>query len=209
MRPNTTKVIVTFLSLLFFSGTLFAEVRLHNIFTDHMVLQRDTTIKVYGFGDDGEKVTVLLAGKTVSTVVKKGRWLVSVKPTQAGGPYTLLVKGKNTLTLKDILFGDVWICTGQSNMATDIKYYKKKHHGVTFKEYEKLPGSFKNHNIRLMRLGQSHASTPQDEPSKVGKWQACEGDAIINFSAVGFAESFRAKSHARLKDNLLAAGFPE
>ena len=190
MRLITKRVLVLFLSVISLSCNLFAEVRLHTIFADHMVLQRDQIIKVYGFGDNGENVTVLLAGQTVATVVKNGKWMVHVKPTQAGGPYTLTVKGKNTLTIQDILFGDVWICTGQSNMATTIGYYKTPHLGVTFDEYEKWPGSFKNHNIRLIRCGQAGADTPQDEPVIAGmyngKWQVCEGDIIKDFSAVGF-----------------------
>jgi sialate O-acetylesterase len=186
IRFITKREIGIYLGLIFLSCNLFAEVRLHNIFADHMVLQRDQIIKVYGFGDNGEDVTVLMAGQTVSTVVQNGKWMLSFKPTQAGGPYTLVVKGGNTLTLKDILFGDVWICTGQSNMATDIRYYKKPHHGVRFEEYDNLPGSFKNHNIRLIRVNQSHASTPQDQFIKIGKWGVCEGDNIKDFSAVGF-----------------------
>jgi sialate O-acetylesterase len=103
----------------------FGEVRLPKIFTDHMVLQQELPIAVWGWGDKGEKVTVTLAGKSVETKADAaGRWRVDIPAMKADGKtHTLTVKGANTIELKDILLGEVWLCAGQSNMnrSTEVK----------------------------------------------------------------------------------------
>ncbi|MBG7609024.1 MAG: hypothetical protein IZT59_13505, partial [Verrucomicrobia bacterium] len=96
-----------------------AEVKLNSLFTDNMVLQRDIPAKVFGTADDGESVIVSINGQTAKTTAKGGEWLVALKPMKAGGPHRLTIEGKNTLTLQNVVFGDVWLCTGQSNMDFD------------------------------------------------------------------------------------------
>ena len=90
-----------------------ADVRLPQIFGDHMVLQREQPIPVWGWADPGEEVSVELGDKAVSTVAgDDGRWMVKLPAQQAGGPVALTVKGKNSLTLTDVLLGEVWLCSG-------------------------------------------------------------------------------------------------
>lgn len=87
------------------------------LFDDHMVLQRDTNAAVFGKADPGENVIVSIAGQTKSTVTgENGRWRVELDPVAAGGPYELVIQGNNTITITDVLFGDVWVLSGQSNM---------------------------------------------------------------------------------------------
>ncbi len=95
-----------------------AAVKLHGLFTDHAVLQREMPIPVWGTADDGEKITATLGDETVTTTAEKGKWLVKFKPRSAGSePLVLKVQGKDSnLEIKDLLIGEVWLCGGQSNM---------------------------------------------------------------------------------------------
>jgi len=100
------------------SGTASAraEVALPNIFGDGMVLQRGESVPVYGTAADGETVSVEFRGAKAETTAKDGQWRVDLPPGEAGGPFTLTVKGKNTIAIKNVYVGDVWVCSGQSNM---------------------------------------------------------------------------------------------
>jgi len=97
-----------------------AEMKMPSIFSEGMVLQRDMPVPIWGWADDGEKVTVAIQGQTVSTVAAGGKWRVTLKPLKAGGPYRLTVRGRKPLTFKDVLVGEVWFTAGQSNMMMAI-----------------------------------------------------------------------------------------
>ena len=100
-----------------------AQLRLPAFFGDHMVLQRDVPVKVWGEAAPGKRVTVELAGEKASAKADKtGRWSVSLPALQAGGPYTMVVKsGKESITFEDVLMGEVWLCSGQSNMEWRLR----------------------------------------------------------------------------------------
>ena len=102
------------------SGTMArADVKLSTIFGDHMVLQRDTPVRIWGSAEPDESVTVTLGDHSSTTAAAAdGTWEVELPPMPAGGPFTLQVVGRNTITINDILSGDVWLCAGQSNMGT-------------------------------------------------------------------------------------------
>jgi len=130
---------------------------LNGIFTDNMVLQRDAEVPIYGTAEEGEKVTVDFHGQNAETVAQEGKWKVSLKAMQAGGPFTMTVSGKNTLELKNILIGDVWLCTGQSNMDP-LGGFKRE-----FKEmYKEIPGE-KNPDIRYFKVKVDCADEPRTE----------------------------------------------
>ena len=94
---------------------------LHPLFSEHMVLQRDRPVPVWGWTTPGKKVTVKLGNKTASgTAGPDGRWQVKVGPLHAGGPYAFTVTGPETIEFTDVLMGDVWLCSGQSNMEMGI-----------------------------------------------------------------------------------------
>src|SRR5688572_23259528 len=103
--------------LLLAAASAQAEVKLHALFTDGAVLQREMAVPVWGTAADGEKVTVSIAGQTATTTAMAGQWQVKLKPLKAGGPHVMTVEGTNKLEVKDVLIGEVWICSGQSNMA--------------------------------------------------------------------------------------------
>ena len=98
-----------------------ADVKLPAIFSDHMVLQAGTQVPVWGWAAAGEEVTVAIAGQTKKvTAGQDGKWLVKLAALTAGAPVTLTVKGQNIITINDVLIGDVWLCSGQSNMAMGV-----------------------------------------------------------------------------------------
>ena len=103
---------------LLFATSAFSEVRLGALFSDGMVIQRETLAPVWGWAEPGEKVDVSATwGAKVSTTTdKEGRWKVLLKTPKAGGPFEMTVKGNNTIMIHDVLSGEVWLCTGQSNM---------------------------------------------------------------------------------------------
>jgi len=109
------------LTALTFAFAAHAEVKLHGLFSDNMVLQRDAAVPVWGWADDGEKVTVEFRNQKVSTTAKDGKWMVKLKKLKAGGPDELRVNGKNAITLKNVLVGEVWIASGQSNMEWPMR----------------------------------------------------------------------------------------
>lgn len=107
-----------FACLAFLSNVaLRAEVRLPAIFADHMVIQRDMPLHLWGTASGGAPVTVTFRGETEHAAANSlGRWSLYLRPGAAGGPFELFVQGGNTITVKDMLVGDVWIASGQSNM---------------------------------------------------------------------------------------------
>jgi sialate O-acetylesterase len=100
--------------------TARAEVKPYPLCTDGMVLQQQTDAKIWGTADPGEKVTVAFRGRKASaTADPNGRWLVTIASGEAGGPFELGITGKNTLAYKNVLVGEVWLCSGQSNIASE------------------------------------------------------------------------------------------
>ena len=109
--------------LLFVLSQIMAQLSVPSFFSDHMVLQREKPINIWGTASAGERISVTLGKAQKSTRTdKNGKWSVSLPPMQAGGPYTLNVKSlKQTLSFTDILIGEVWICSGQSNMEFRLR----------------------------------------------------------------------------------------
>jgi sialate O-acetylesterase len=102
-------------------GSLHAEVKPNPIFSDGAVLQRGQPVPVWGSARDGEKVTVAFENQTLSTTATNGKWSVKLKPLNEGGPFTMTITGDNVVTVNDLLVGDVWLCSGQSNMHFQMK----------------------------------------------------------------------------------------
>jgi sialate O-acetylesterase len=171
-----------------------ADVKPHALFTDGMVLQQGMKCPIWGTADPGEQVDVKFEVRKLLTTAgsgsaveadKDGKWKVSLNivPEMAGGPYTLTIKGKNTITLKDVYVGEVWICSGQSNMEWPLS--------ATANAAEAIKDS-KNPKIRLFTV----PKIPSDKPVHViktdpkrpdhGKWLECNPDTVKSFSAVGY-----------------------
>src|SRR5262245_5772693 len=114
----TLKSIVLMFAVLFLTASVApAEVKPHALFSDNAVLQQQMAVPIWGTANDGENVTVEFQGQKVSTVAAAGQWKVVLKPLVAGGPFELKISGDgNATVLKNILVGEVWVCSGQSNM---------------------------------------------------------------------------------------------
>ncbi len=153
-----------------------ADVGLPAIFGTHMVLQRDMNDRVWGWAEPGEKVTVTIATQSKSTETgADGRWSVTLDPLPAGGPHTLTVKGKNIITFEDVLVGEVWICSGQSNMQWAVGQSNDA-------DLEAATAKFPN--IRFISVPQVGTQEPQRDFK--GSWQACSPATVKELSGVGY-----------------------
>jgi sialate O-acetylesterase len=141
-----------------------------------MVLQQGLKDKVWGTAEPGEAVTVTIDNQTKSTKAgPDGNWSVTLDPLAVGGPHTMTVKGKNTITFEDVLVGEVWICSGQSNMQWPVNQSNDP-------DIEKLTAKFPR--IRLISVPQVGVQEPQSDFR--GKWELCTPETVGDFSAVGY-----------------------
>jgi sialate O-acetylesterase len=153
-----------------------ADVRLPAIFSDHMVLQRYRKARIWGWADAGEEVTVTIKDqRKAATAGPDGTWHVTLDPIATGGPYRLTVKGKNSITLDDVLAGEVWICSGQSNMQMGVGGAKDADLEISAAHF---PG------IRLITVPNRGTQEPQRDFR--GKWEVCSPRTVGGFSAVGY-----------------------
>lgn len=164
------------LATLVLAGQASAEVRLPAVFGDNMVLQRDMPVPVWGWADAGEKVTVKAAGQTVTAAPgSDGKWSAKLAPLSVGGPITVTVSGKNTITMNNVLVGEVWFCSGQSNMQMSVK---------SSNDSEKEIAAANFPQIRLLSVPLRGTQEPQAEFQ--GKWQQCSPESVANFSAAAY-----------------------
>ena len=153
-----------------------ADVKMPNIFGSHMVLQRNQADKVWGWADKGEEVTVTIADQTKKAKADdKGAWSVMLDPMKGPGPFKMVVTGKNTITFEDVLVGEVWICSGQSNMQWAVQ---QSNDG----DLEAMTAKFGR--IRFISVPQVGTQTPQNDFN--GKWEACNPNTVKQFSGVGY-----------------------
>lgn len=155
--------------------TARAETRLNPLFADNAVLQRDAEVPVWGTARDGETVTVEIQGQKVATEATGGKWLVRLKPLTAGGPLTLIVTGDHQITLTNILVGEVWLCSGQSNMEWALA----KSDGGT-----NAIAHATNALLRMGRVPHNVQFTPQAEVAVT--WDLCRPATAKNFSAIPY-----------------------
>lgn len=169
--------ITTLLLVITIGLPALADVRLAGIFSNDMVLQRDRVIVIWGWADKGERVSVKLNNVTKKAKADaSGKWKLVLPEMQAGGPYTMEVHGKNTITLTNILIGDLWICSGQSNMGVAVK-------NALNPEAEIAAANFPM--IRLMDVPRNMPAQPADD-IKTTSWQVCSPETIPGFSAVAY-----------------------
>lgn len=182
-------------SAVFLAATLsalpltLADVAVSKAFGDHMVLQQGSPIRIWGTADSGETVTVSLASKDAKTTAgQDGNWRVELPALMADGKaHAMTVTGKNTVEFKDILLGEVWICSGQSNMEWAVK--------SSLNPKEEIAAA--NHSqIRLFNVP-GHVAKPDPETEVRGEWQICSPETVPGFSAVGYF--FGRELHQELK----------
>lgn len=168
-----------FFSIVFvlLSGTIFAKVSLPKFFSSHMVLQRNAPITIYGWADANITVKIIFNNKTLSAKANaNGEWSVDFEKMQAGGPYNMTISEDNQIAFDDIYIGDVWFCSGQSNMGWKLE------DALNGKE-ELSKASFDQ--IKLLQVSRTMAGTPQKDIEK-GEWKTCSPENALGFSAVAY-----------------------
>jgi sialate O-acetylesterase len=179
-----------YFTILFLAFGVFANanVTMPLLFNDGMVLQRNKPISVWGWADANEKIEIRFHQQTVKTKAdKNGKWIVNLKPEVAGGPFKMTVKGKNTIAINDVLVGEVWICSGQSNMEFTVAQAMDAKQEIEDANYPM---------IRQFMVEKDKSSTPKQK-LKSGTWNECNKNTVGSFTAVGyfFAKKLYAELH--------------
>ena len=176
MKTLNISLWITLFSLLCYLHTK-ADVKLPRIFSSNMVLQQGMEIPVWGWADNGEQILVTYRNTIFRTKAnQEGKWRVKLPMQEYGGPYTLTVQGKNTVVFDNIMIGDVWICSGQSNMEMQVSRCNNAQQEIEDANYP---------NIRLFQVPKTIAQFPQDSIPD-GEWVECSPETVADFSAVGY-----------------------
>jgi sialate O-acetylesterase len=154
-----------------------AKVTLPSLFGSHMVLQRDQPLPVWGWADPGEQVSVQIGDQAAVTAVANsaGEWRVTLPKLAAGGPLTMKISGQNSLVLEDVLVGEVWLCSGQSNMEWTVS---------ASLNFEQESAAANHPEIRHIKVPKSTASAPARDFQ--GEWQVCHPQTVGSFTACGY-----------------------
>lgn len=158
--------------------SVYAQLKLPAIFSDNMVLQQKSESAVWGWANADEPIEVLGSWMNSPATAKAGadgKWQIKIKTPEAGGPFTLTVKGSNTITLQNILVGEVWVCSGQSNMEWPLRQCIDAEDEIKAAAYDK---------IRFFNVNREKSAVPKDDCS--GQWQICSPQTAATFSAVGY-----------------------
>jgi sialate O-acetylesterase len=167
----------------------FSQVRLPHLISDGMVLQRNAEVKIWGWAAPGESIVINFLGKSYNTIASlKGKWIVTLPSSEAGGPYVMDINASNHITIKDILIGDVWICSGQSNMEYSMN-------GLKDRCADAIANS-NNPSIRQFYVPNRYTFQTAEEDVQ-SKWKPANPDNVLNFSAVAyfFARDLYEKYH--------------
>ena len=166
-------------TIIFLTLAAKANIRLPNVINNNMVLQQQAAVKLWGWAEPREKIYVTTSwnNKLDSIVTSRdAKWMLTVQTPAAGGPYTITLKGYNTIVLNNVLIGEVWVCSGQSNMEINYNWGLPDINAV-------LP-TCANNNIRFFTIPKTTANNPQDNCG--GEWINCDSNTLKSFSAVAY-----------------------
>ena len=175
--PNLVRIILSLAVIIFIAGSFAsANVRLPHIFSDNMVLQRDKELPIWGWADSGEKITIDFTGNTTeATTDENGFWQAKLAPLKAGGPFVMTIKGNNTIQIQNVLVGDVWLCSGQSNMEWPL---------VSTTDAAKEIADSNYPQIRLLSVPRKTSGMPKNDCDVA--WNICGPETSYSFSAIGY-----------------------
>ncbi|MDP2037613.1 MAG: sialate O-acetylesterase, partial [Ignavibacteria bacterium] len=186
---NVHKAKSLLIILLFVCSTFgFAQVRLPKLISDGMVLQRNTKIKIWGWASTDEKISLKFLGKTYNAVADtNGEWKIILPKQKAGGPYEMQINASNSITINNILIGDVWVCSGQSNMELPMRRVRPI--------YEDEIANSKNDFIREFAVPQKYNFNLPQKDFESGSWKSSDPINVLDFSAAAyfFAKELNAK----------------
>ena len=186
-RRFVTLTVCSMIALL--SAVSSADVRLPAIFGDNMVLQAGTRVSLWGWADPNEEISVRVSWSKVDWTIQadsQGKWILQTASPEIGGVYEITFKGKNTITLKNLLAGEVWVCSGQSNMEMAVRSSASAEQETAAANYPQ---------IRLFTVEKKVAEKPLDDCK--GKWVICSPETVGGFSAAGYF--FGRELHKELK----------
>jgi len=178
LRFSPTRIPLLLIALaIALTANSFADVTLPALLADHMVIQRGSPVHVWGMATPHESVSVAFRGETKATEADDlGRWSVYLSPGEAGGPFELSVKATNAITLKDILVGDVWVASGQSNMEFAMNSLANPQAEIAAAQYPR---------IRMFLVDHKPADYPLEDVGSKG-WVACTPETVADYSAVAY-----------------------
>ena len=156
----------------------YGQVRLPELISDGMVLQRNANVKIWGRASGGEKITIIFIDSAYRTTANKnGNWEVMLSDLKAGGPYLMKINGKNSITINNIVVGDVWVCSGQSNMGLMLGWLNN---------YQDEIKNSENPFIRQFLVPMGHDFNIREEDYKSGSWKIADPENVRRFTAVGY-----------------------
>ncbi len=165
------------LILTLFHINVSGQITMPEILSSNMVLQRNIEANIWGWASEGEKISVSFRGGVVKTKAdNNGKWSVKIPTGDAGGPFELLLTGNNSITLDNVMVGDVWVCSGQSNMEWPLKQAENGDQEVKRAHYK---------NIRLLQVHKNTSVVPLENLTNV-QWQECSPQTVADFSAIGY-----------------------
>ncbi len=159
--------------------SLHANIRLPKVISSNMVLQQQSQVKLWGWAEPGERISITTSwDQRVYPVTAAGdaRWITTIATPAAGGPFTITLKGKNTIELENIMAGEVWICSGQSNMEMCGNW--------GLKDIKAIQSTAYNPNIHCFKIAKATAAYPQEDVS--AEWVTCDSAVLNTFSAVAY-----------------------
>lgn len=173
-RPQSIAVLLLLISF----TSLNADVRLPNVLSDNMVLQQGKPLYIWGWGEPGENIKLSFASQTRSVQTgEDGKWMVELEPLQANSePSSMTIAGNNKITLNNILVGEVWLCSGQSNMEWSMAQTEHAAEEIAKADHPQ---------IRLFNIPE-HLSQDEPQDDAPGEWQACSPETVRGFSGVGY-----------------------
>lgn len=175
----TLKKSLSFFLVCFTAVSSFGQVRLPKLVSDGMVLQRDAPVKIWGWAAAGEKITVTFLGLTYNTIADgEGDWSISLAGLKAGGPHQMQIIASNTIIIHDILIGDVWVCSGQSNMEMSMVSLSAR--------YPEDIAASENKFIRQFAVPRRHIFSRPMEDVTTGVWVSADPKSVLKFTAAGY-----------------------
>jgi len=173
------KPLILFFSILIIQFNIDGQIRLPKLIADGMVLQRDKPLKIWGWASPKEKISIDFKNKTYKVITSEtGKWEVTLPQYPAGGPFEMTLKGRNELKIKDILIGDVWFCSGQSNMVHQMEL-----HRIT---YANDIAQANNSAIRHFGIPTTTNVFSTNDDFNQGIWKVCNPENVRQFSAVAY-----------------------
>lgn len=179
MKNKISFIRITFFITLLFTFGISGQVRLPRLISDGMVLQRDSKVKIWGWASPDEPVTVQFNKSKYKTKSnEKGEWNITLPKLKAGGPFDMMIAASNSITINDILIGDVWVCSGQSNMEMPMRR--------VYPLYESDIANSTNNFIRQFTVPQKYDFNIAHTDLDNGSWQSANPETVLNFSAAAY-----------------------